>query len=187
MRSRRIRGGVSDTIQSAIAATGETRKALIERGYAQHRAWREEGAYAFGCLLAFRERGVHFDAVAGTSVGGLNGLLWVTDSLEQERAILQTAISGPRRGNAGSPMEKMDSGRGSFGRSHSVQAVGVRSSGCAEEVVRHQLRLVARSRRPRSRRAARNTGSLALSSPNGWDAIARDAAWSRVGLHPLIA
>jgi predicted acylesterase/phospholipase RssA len=27
-----------------------------------------KGAYAFGCLKAFRERNIHFDAVAGTSV-----------------------------------------------------------------------------------------------------------------------
>jgi NTE family protein len=44
-----------------------------------------KGAYAYGCLLALRERGIRFDAVAGTSVGALNGLLWATDSLQGER------------------------------------------------------------------------------------------------------
>jgi predicted acylesterase/phospholipase RssA len=42
-----------------------------------------KGAYAFGALKAFRDRGVQFDAVAGTSVGALNALLWATQSLDR--------------------------------------------------------------------------------------------------------
>lgn len=42
-----------------------------------------KGAYAFGCLKAFKERNIHFDAVSGTSVGGLNALLWSTKSLSE--------------------------------------------------------------------------------------------------------
>lgn len=45
-----------------------------------------KGSFAFGCLLAFKERGIKFDAVAGTSVGALNALLWATDTVEQERS-----------------------------------------------------------------------------------------------------
>jgi predicted acylesterase/phospholipase RssA len=44
-----------------------------------------KGSYAFGCLLAFKQCGVTFDAVSGTSVGALNGLLWATDTVEKER------------------------------------------------------------------------------------------------------
>ncbi len=42
-----------------------------------------KGAYQFGCLLAFAERGVTFDAVAGTSVGALNAFLWSSGSLRE--------------------------------------------------------------------------------------------------------
>jgi predicted acylesterase/phospholipase RssA len=41
-----------------------------------------KGAFAFGCLKAFASKGVHFNAVAGTSVGALNAALWCTGSLE---------------------------------------------------------------------------------------------------------
>jgi predicted acylesterase/phospholipase RssA len=44
-----------------------------------------KGAYEFGCLLAFRDRGVRFDAVAGTSIGAINGLLWASDKVYEER------------------------------------------------------------------------------------------------------
>jgi predicted acylesterase/phospholipase RssA len=46
-----------------------------------------KGAYAFGCMEAFKELGIKFDAVAGTSVGGLNATLWATDSLSEGRKI----------------------------------------------------------------------------------------------------
>ena len=46
-----------------------------------------KGAYAFGCLLAFREKGIKFDAISGTSVGALNGLLWATGSVHSERGL----------------------------------------------------------------------------------------------------
>ncbi len=42
-----------------------------------------KGAYAFGCLKAFKEKGINFDAVSGTSVGGLNALLWSTDAMSE--------------------------------------------------------------------------------------------------------
>ena len=35
-----------------------------------------KGAYAFGCLKAFKEAGIEFKAVAGTSVGAINAVLW---------------------------------------------------------------------------------------------------------------
>ena len=41
-----------------------------------------KGAYAFGCLKAFAEGNIKFDAVAGTSVGSLNALLLATDNLK---------------------------------------------------------------------------------------------------------
>jgi predicted acylesterase/phospholipase RssA len=40
-----------------------------------------KGAFQFGVLLALHEAGERFDAVAGTSVGALNGLLWSSDNL----------------------------------------------------------------------------------------------------------
>jgi predicted acylesterase/phospholipase RssA len=46
-----------------------------------------KGAYAFGCLKAFKKRGVEFDVVSGTSVGALNALLWSTDSLKEGQKI----------------------------------------------------------------------------------------------------
>jgi predicted acylesterase/phospholipase RssA len=42
-----------------------------------------KGAYAFGCLKAFKERNIHFDAVSGTSVGGLNAMLWSTNAMAE--------------------------------------------------------------------------------------------------------
>lgn len=49
-----------------------------------------KGSYAFGCLLAFEEHGLKFDAVAGTSVGALNGLLWASGAILRERAIWES-------------------------------------------------------------------------------------------------
>jgi predicted acylesterase/phospholipase RssA len=46
-----------------------------------------KGAYAFGCLKAFKEKGIHFDAVSGTSVGGLNALLWSTDAMSEGQSL----------------------------------------------------------------------------------------------------
>jgi predicted patatin/cPLA2 family phospholipase len=46
-----------------------------------------KGAYAFGCLKAFKERNVRFLAVSGTSVGALNAVLWSTDNMERGEAI----------------------------------------------------------------------------------------------------
>lgn len=44
-----------------------------------------KGAYEFGCLVALKERGIRVDAVAGTSIGAINGLLWATDQVYDER------------------------------------------------------------------------------------------------------
>jgi hypothetical protein len=41
-----------------------------------------KGAYTFGCIKAFEQAEIHFDAVAGTSVGALNALLLASDALE---------------------------------------------------------------------------------------------------------
>jgi predicted acylesterase/phospholipase RssA len=42
-----------------------------------------KGAYAFGCLKAFKENGIKFDAVAGTSVGALNAVVWASGKLSE--------------------------------------------------------------------------------------------------------
>jgi predicted acylesterase/phospholipase RssA len=46
-----------------------------------------KGAYAFGCLRAFRRCGIHFDAVAGTSVGALNALIWSANAFKEGRRL----------------------------------------------------------------------------------------------------
>jgi hypothetical protein len=53
---------------------GKVKRALVLSGGGA------KGAYGFGCLKAFKERDIHFDAVSGTSVGALNALLWSTNS-----------------------------------------------------------------------------------------------------------
>src|SRR5436190_22943718 len=40
-----------------------------------------KGAYAIGCLRAFHDSGIRFDAVAGTSVGALNAAILSTNKL----------------------------------------------------------------------------------------------------------
>jgi predicted acylesterase/phospholipase RssA len=42
-----------------------------------------KGAYSFGCLKAFKEHGIEFDAVAGTSVGALNAVVWASGKLSE--------------------------------------------------------------------------------------------------------
>ena len=42
-----------------------------------------KGAYAFGCLLAFKEHGFEFDSVAGTSIGGINAACWAAQTLDE--------------------------------------------------------------------------------------------------------
>jgi predicted acylesterase/phospholipase RssA len=49
-----------------------------------------KGAYALGCLLAFRDHGISFDVVSGTSVGALNAALVSADRLEAGRRLWQT-------------------------------------------------------------------------------------------------
>ena len=46
-----------------------------------------KGAYQFGALKLFHERGIVFDCVAGTSVGGLNAALFVAGKLEDGEKI----------------------------------------------------------------------------------------------------
>ena len=46
-----------------------------------------KGAYAFGCLKAFRERGETFDGVAGASAGALNALIWSTGCFEKGESL----------------------------------------------------------------------------------------------------
>jgi predicted acylesterase/phospholipase RssA len=41
-----------------------------------------KGAFQFGCLYALHEKGVAFDAVAGTSAGALNAAIWSTGQME---------------------------------------------------------------------------------------------------------
>ena len=49
-----------------------------------------KGAYALGCLLAFRNQGITFDVISGTSVGALNAALASADSLECGKLFWQT-------------------------------------------------------------------------------------------------
>jgi len=49
-----------------------------------------KGAYASGFLQVLHERGVTFDAVAGTSVGALNALLWSTGNTHAGVELWQT-------------------------------------------------------------------------------------------------
>jgi hypothetical protein len=42
-----------------------------------------KGAYSFGCLKAFKELRIEFDAVAGTSVGALNAVVWASGKLSE--------------------------------------------------------------------------------------------------------
>lgn len=49
-----------------------------------------KGAYAFGCMQAFRQRGITFDEVSGTSAGALNALIWATDSMDEGRDLWST-------------------------------------------------------------------------------------------------
>lgn len=58
-----------------------TRRALVIGGGGA------KGAYAFGCLEAFAQKGIHFDAVAGTSVGALNAALWSCGALDRGRKL----------------------------------------------------------------------------------------------------
>jgi predicted acylesterase/phospholipase RssA len=42
-----------------------------------------KGGYEFGCIQAMRDHGIEFDAVAGTSVGALNALIWTTNQFSK--------------------------------------------------------------------------------------------------------
>lgn len=46
-----------------------------------------KGAYQFGALKRLAEEGLHFSAVSGTSVGGLNGAIWATGNLARGEQI----------------------------------------------------------------------------------------------------
>ena len=64
--------------------TGRPRTGLVLEGGGA------KGAYAFGWLLEFAARGIHFDAVSGTSVGTLNAILWATNQLDKGEMLWQT-------------------------------------------------------------------------------------------------
>ena len=74
----RVGNGANHGPPSAVGKTATalamTRGLVLEGGGAK-------GAYQFGCLLALAERGIAFDAIAGTSVGALNGALVAYDRL----------------------------------------------------------------------------------------------------------
>jgi len=61
--------------------TGAVRRGLVLEGGGS------KGAYALGWLRAFRQHGVRFDAVAGTSVGALNAVLWSTGKIDEGKTI----------------------------------------------------------------------------------------------------
>ena len=65
-------------VSRVLSSDEEVKRGLVLEGGGA------KGAYAYGCLRAFHERRVRFDAVSGTSVGALNGLLWATKNLERE-------------------------------------------------------------------------------------------------------
>ena len=46
-----------------------------------------KGAYEVGCWQAFEEAGIDFNAISGTSVGALNGIMMVQEDLEKARQI----------------------------------------------------------------------------------------------------
>jgi predicted acylesterase/phospholipase RssA len=73
-------GSVSE-MEKTNALKAEIKRALVLAGGGA------KGAYAFGCLEAFKCHDIHFDAVAGTSVGALNALVWASDSLPQGKKI----------------------------------------------------------------------------------------------------
>jgi predicted acylesterase/phospholipase RssA len=50
-----------------------------------------KGAYALGCLLALSESGISFDAVAGTSVGGLLAAIWSSGRIKQAAELWRTS------------------------------------------------------------------------------------------------
>lgn len=52
------------------------------------------GAYEFGCWQYFREKGITFDAVFGTSIGALNGAMIVSDAYEEASHLWNTITVG---------------------------------------------------------------------------------------------
>jgi len=52
------------------------------------------GAYQVGCFKAFRELGLDFPIVAGTSVGALNGALYCLDDIDGAERIWTTIATG---------------------------------------------------------------------------------------------
>jgi hypothetical protein len=64
-----------------------------------------KGAYAFGCLKAFRERHFEFGAIAGASAGALNALAWSTGSFaEAEELWLTMSLENVYPFKVGHPM-----------------------------------------------------------------------------------
>jgi predicted acylesterase/phospholipase RssA len=75
-------GGVRAWCKLMITSHCPRRALVLEGGGAK-------GAYSFGALRAFKRVGLHFDGVAGTSVGALNAVLWSADALEEGKKIWQ--------------------------------------------------------------------------------------------------
>ena len=48
-----------------------------------------KGAFAFGCLQAFKEKDIDFDAISGTSVGALNAILFASNSMQEGEEVWQ--------------------------------------------------------------------------------------------------
>ena len=63
----------------ATTSTRRVRRGLVFEGGGG------KGAFAVGCMKALKERGLEFDAVAGTSAGGLCGFSRATDSVVGRR------------------------------------------------------------------------------------------------------
>lgn len=48
-----------------------------------------KGAYALGCLLAFKSKGINFDVISGTSVGALNAAIASAEKIESGKELWQ--------------------------------------------------------------------------------------------------
>jgi hypothetical protein len=66
---------VADRVAAPKASSCRKRIGLVLEGGGA------KGAFQFGCLKALNEADIIFDAVAGTSVGALNGALWCTNQM----------------------------------------------------------------------------------------------------------
>src|SRR5688572_25310 len=74
----------NQSIQYGQMITAKCRRQMMKRGLVLEGGG-AKGAYQFGCLLALAEHGIQVDAIAGTSVGALNGALVAYDRLAEGR------------------------------------------------------------------------------------------------------